>query len=57
VAVFEGYEPAQTRPYGYGNNYLRIINRSNERRKAGLRRLEILEVETDFPSPGGFRRL
>jgi hypothetical protein len=30
---------------------------SNERREAGLRRLEILEVETDFPSPGGFRRL
>ena len=25
VATFEGYVPAQTRPYGYGNNYLEII--------------------------------
>jgi len=40
VAVFEGYVPAPTRPYGYGNNYLRIINRSNVRREAGPRRLE-----------------
>jgi hypothetical protein len=27
VATFEGYVPAQTRPYGYGNNYLKIIKR------------------------------
>jgi len=39
VVVFEGYGPAQTRPYGYGNNYLRIINRSNERREG--RRKEV----------------
>ena len=25
VAVFEGNGPVQTRPYGYGNNYLEII--------------------------------
>jgi len=25
VVVFEGYVPAQTRPYGYGINYLEII--------------------------------
>ena len=25
VAVFEGNRPVQTRPYGYGNNYLEII--------------------------------
>jgi len=31
VAVFEGYVPAQTRPYGYGNGILGIINRSKER--------------------------
>jgi hypothetical protein len=27
VAVFEGAMPAQTRPYGYGTNYLRTIIR------------------------------
>ena len=36
VAVFEGYVPVQTRPYGYGNNYLKLMNRSNEGREAGL---------------------
>jgi len=35
AAVFEGYAPAQTGPYSYGNNYLRIINRLAGR--AGLR--------------------
>jgi hypothetical protein len=39
VAVFDGTVPVQTRPYGYGNNYLKIINRSNERCEAGLRQL------------------
>ena len=27
VAVFEGYGPVQTRPYGCGNNYLESVPR------------------------------
>jgi len=42
VAVFEGDVPAQTRPYRNGNNYLKIINRGNERREADLRRPVLL---------------
>lgn len=41
VAVFEGYAPAQTRPYSYGNNHLMII-----------RHIKVTQFHTFVPCSG-----
>jgi len=56
VAVFEAYVPAQTRPYSYGNNYLKIISRSNEEGQACLRRPDSDSLDSCFIRPIGKRR-
>ena len=48
VAVFEGTMPAQTRPYSYGNNYLKIIKQPGSCGATG--KLPIL-VRSREPAP------